>query len=197
METHISDITSPQKLLSRDEVFVRNCPVPKAPGVYGWYFREIPPGVPTDHCITHQDLSLLYVGISPKKPPKNGSQPSSENLRTRIRYHYTGNAEGSTLRLTLGCLLRENLRIQLRRVGSGKRMTFSSGERTLSQWMGKNAFVVWTVHPEPWELESELLGKFSLPLNLQGNKSHPFHPELTRIRSECRERARELPVLER
>jgi hypothetical protein len=35
-----------------------------------------------------------------------------------IRYHYTGNASGSTLRLTLGCLLAERLGIQLRRVGA-------------------------------------------------------------------------------
>ena len=39
----------------------------------------------------------------------------------RIRYHFRGNAEGSTLRLTLGCLLIKPLGIELRRVGSGKR----------------------------------------------------------------------------
>ena len=48
-------------------------------------------------------------------------------MRERIRYHYQGNAEGSTLRLTLGCLLSEELDIELRRVGSGKRMTFAEG----------------------------------------------------------------------
>ena len=48
-------------------------------------------------------------------------------MRERIPYHYQGNAEGSTLRLTLGCLLSEELDIELRRVGSGKRMTFAEG----------------------------------------------------------------------
>jgi hypothetical protein len=46
---------------------------------------------------------------------------SRQNLRKRLRYHYRGNAYGSTLRLTLGALLNEQLIIQLRRVGSGSR----------------------------------------------------------------------------
>jgi hypothetical protein len=49
------------------------------------------------------------------------------------------NAEGSTLRLTLGCLLADELGIELRRVGSGKRFTFSTGEKRLSEWMEANA----------------------------------------------------------
>jgi len=43
-----------------------------------------------------------------------------------MRDHFTGNAEGSTLRLTLGCLLSETLNIKLRRVGRGKRHTFTN-----------------------------------------------------------------------
>ncbi|MEU1194017.1 GIY-YIG nuclease family protein [Streptomyces sp. NPDC005859] len=45
------------------------------------------------------------------------NRTSTQNLRKRVRYHYRGNAAGSTLRLTLGCLLG----LDLRRVGSGKR----------------------------------------------------------------------------
>jgi hypothetical protein len=57
---------------------------------------------------------------------------SQQTLRQRIRYHYTGNAAGSTLPLTLGCLLAERLGIQLRRMGSGRRLTFAAGEGKLS-----------------------------------------------------------------
>ncbi len=46
--------------------------------------------------------------------------------------HYAGNAEGSTLRKTLGCLLADELGIELRRVGSGTRKTFVDGEHRLS-----------------------------------------------------------------
>ena len=122
-------------------------------------------------------------------------RPSSQNLRTRVRYHFRGNAEGSTLRLTLGCLLEHDLGTELRRVGSGRRKTFGPAEAKLSDWMRRNARVVWTVRDEPWLLEDELIRELSLPLNLQGNQAHPFHPELTHIRSEAKARARRLAVV--
>ncbi|MEV1246427.1 GIY-YIG nuclease family protein [Nonomuraea sp. NPDC049750] len=39
-------------------------------------------------------------------------------MRTRMRYHFRGNAEGSTLRLTLGCLLGLELARSMIRQGS-------------------------------------------------------------------------------
>lgn len=95
-------------------------------------------------------------------------------LLQRIRYHYTGNAEGSTLRKTLGCLLGGELGIELRRVGSGKRMTFAEGEQKLSAWMADNAYVSRTVRQLPWELEDSLIATQDLPLNLTGNKHNQF-----------------------
>jgi hypothetical protein len=52
---------------------------PNRAGVYAWFFRTVPPGVPTDGCRTHDGGTLLYVGISPT------SSKSRENLRSRIR----------------------------------------------------------------------------------------------------------------
>src|SRR5262245_55372461 len=72
---------------------------PRKPGVYAWFFQTVPPGVPVEGCPRRAGLTLLYVGISP------ASATSRETLRSRIRYHFRGNAEGSTFRLTLGCLL--------------------------------------------------------------------------------------------
>ena len=191
----MTNLLSTGRLWSRDEVLAPHSPVPKAPGVYAWYFRVVPPGVPTDGCLRHGPHILLYVGIAPKVPPRNGGKPSTQRLFHRIRYHYRGNAEGSTLRLTLGCLLSEELGIVLRRVGSGKRFTFSGGESRLSEWMGKNAFVTWTVDDEPWKLEKELIGELSLPLNLDQNTTHPFHQRLSAIRREAKQEARSLPVV--
>jgi hypothetical protein len=137
----------------------------------------------------------LYVGISPKQPPRNGRPPSKQSLAERIRYHYTGNAEGSTLRKTLGCLLADELGIQLRRVGSGRRMTFGAGEQALSEWMARNAFVSWVVRESPWELEDALIAGLDLPLNLMGNSSNPFHRVLSEVRARCVAEAKALPVL--
>jgi hypothetical protein len=189
------ELLAPSRLWSRAEVLARPCPVPKEPGVYAWYFRAIPPSVPTDGCIRCRSCTLLYLGIAPKAPPSNGAAPSTQRLSHRIRYHYQGNAEGSTLRLTLGSLLANELGLELRRVGSGTRLTFATGEAILSAWMGENALVAWLVNPTPWKLEERLIGAVCLPLNLDQNDGHPFHAVLTEVRRRARARARQLPVL--
>jgi hypothetical protein len=132
----------------------------------------------------------------PDPPPENGKPPSQQNIRKRIRYHFRGNAEGSTLRKTLGCLLADELGIELRRVGSGTRRTFGAGEAILSQWMVDNALVSWIAVSQPWLLERKLFNLLDLPLNLQENSHNQFHKELTAIRAAAEARARALPVLD-
>jgi hypothetical protein len=191
----IGEFVSPARVFSRHDVLSRPSPVPSEGGVYGWWFSRLPPLVVTSGCCRYQDLTLLYVGISPKQPPSNGRPASAQSLLERIKYHYTGNAEGSTLRKTLGCLLAGELGIQLRRVGSGKRMTFVEGERALSAWMAENAYVSWSVRQQPWELEDALIGALDVPLNLMGNEHNQFHPALADVRARCVAQAKELPVL--
>ncbi|PYE14050.1 hypothetical protein DFR67_114149 [Williamsia limnetica] len=188
------------RIYTGDEICARPCPVPANPGVYGWWFRKIPGNIATGDCKTREHdestLTLLYTGISPSKPPGNGRPPSKQNIQRRIRAnHFGGNAAGSTLRLTLGCLLADELGTELRRVGSGKRMTFHTGETVLTEWMKQNALVSWVVHPEPWELEDELIASLDVPLNLQGNRHNTFHPELSALRVRAKRGAEELPVL--
>lgn len=185
----IKALTHPSLLYSRSAALSKPSPVPAERGLYSWHFRDIPTGVPIDDCLKSGDLTLLYVGISPK------NETSKENLRKRITYHYRGNAEGSTLRQTLGVLLAEKSDYPLRRVGSGKRMTFTHlGECWLDEWMEENAFVCWVKHSAPWEVESEIISNLSLPLNLQDNRNHPFHQTLTAMRKEAKQNARELPI---
>lgn len=182
---------------TRATVLAASCPVPEAPGVYGWWFRRLPAALDdADACLTRNNLTLLYTGISPRRPPTNGRPPSTQTLRHRIRYHYRGNAEGSTLRKALGLLLADELGIQLRRVGSDERMTFGQGERTLSEWMAENALVAWVVHPEPWVLEARFIADLDVPLNLEGNSHNRFHRELTGRRAQAVAAARSLPILQ-
>ena len=190
------NLLAPTKLWSREEVLSRPSPVPKQPGVYAWYFRTAPGGAPTSDCHRQGELTLMYVGIAPKAPPKNGASPSKQHLFHRIRYHYRGNAEGSTLRLTLGCLLSDELGIALRRVGSGQRLTFADGEALLSEWMQQNAFVAWIEHPEPWALEKHFISQLSLPLNLDQNRNHSFCRSLLSLRIAAKAAARVLPIWE-
>jgi hypothetical protein len=139
--------------------------------------------------------AVVELQLRQQQPPLNGRSPSKETLRTRIKTHYSGNAEGSTLRKTLGCLLVDELGIQLRRVGSGTRMTFVDGEQALSAWMAENAYVSWVARDRPWELEDELIAALDLPLNLQGNPHNRFHSVLTGVRARCVAQARSLPAV--
>src|SRR4030095_8597181 len=127
--------------------------------------------------------------------PTRHGPTSQQTLRKRIRYHYTGNASGSTLRLTLGCLLAERLGIQLRRVGSGQRLTFAADEAKLSAWMADNAFVTWVETDRPWLAEQQLIASVNLPLNLDQNRQHAFHQQLPQLRADARMAARTLPAV--
>jgi hypothetical protein len=175
----------------------RHSPVPRQPGVYAWYFDEVPGGINARGCHTLDGRTLLYVGISPSAPPTNGKGPSRSHLNRRLRTHFGGNASGSTLRLTLGCLLSERLGIELRRVGSGRRHTFTNpGEQLLDRWMDEHAFVAWLSCERPWEVEEQILGSgLSLPLNLAGNPQSHHVGYLSPLRRSARARADELAVL--
>ena len=193
----IDALVRPTETFTRDDVLSRPCPVPAVPGVYAWYFDSAPPGVTTDDCVRGDAGHLLYVGISPKAPSRDGLKQSRQTLRTRVRYHYRGNAAGSTLRLTLGSLLADEIGIGLRRVGSGSRLTFSDGEAVLSQWMSDHARVCWVETPAPWLVESMLIRSVRLPLNLDQNKHSGFHEQLRLARARQRELARGQEVVAR
>ncbi|MEU6544071.1 GIY-YIG nuclease family protein [Streptomyces sp. NPDC046859] len=149
---------------------------------------------PSDRKATVNGSTIpLPRGVTPERirAAQTLSTPASAVASQRVRYHYRGNAAGSTLRLTLGCLLG----LELRRVGSGKRMTFGkAGEATLTQWMADNARVCWIEQDEPWALESKLISRLDLPLNLDQNRHNAFHSRLKELRAQARQRARDLPV---
>ena len=192
----IVSLLQPNRLWSAGEIVNGFAHVPKAAGVYAWYFDEVPPGVPTNGCHTSPDGQvLLYVGIAPKEA-KTATKPSTRTLRDRLRDHLVGNAEGSTLRLTLGCLLAEQLGIRLRRVGSGKRHTFTNpGEIVLDRWLAAHAHIAIAAVERPWDVESRLLSQLCLPLNLSGNVAHPFAAQLSRLRGAAKLKAATLPVI--
>jgi hypothetical protein len=181
---------------TREQVFTEPSPVPQAPGAYGWWFRTLPAAVDATGCEVRDGVTLLHVGISPTPPPASGKRPVSQDLHKRIRYHFggaRGNADGSSLRKTLGVLLAAELGLELRRVGAGKQITLAGGEAVLNQWMSDNTLVSWVVRPEPWVFEDELTASLVLPLNLQGDSA--FHQELKRLRRDAVLKANKLRVL--
>ena len=193
----VDALLAPSRLFSRQEVLGRPSPVPKAPGVYAWYFRCPPGPIDPSGCHEHLGHHLLYVGISPSAPWANGRPPSRSTLRQRLQTHLGGNAYGSTLRLSLGALLAPELGIALRRVGGGSRLTFTNpGEQLLDGWMDENASVVWHPCPEPWSVEHDLLQcGLRLPLNLKGNPSVTDVALLAEVRRVAKREAEALPVV--
>ena len=185
-----SSLSDPINLYSRSEVLSNANLVPKERGLYAWFFKRTPALVPTEGLSNSHGATLLYVGISPK------NEISKQNLQTRLRNHFAGNAEGSTLRLTLGVLLTSQSNFTLRRVGSGKTMTFTHpGEQWLDDWMEENAYVCWVTHREPWTVEKEVIQSLSLPLNIQHNGFHSFPQRLSDLRTKAKRQARDLPIV--
>lgn len=166
---------SPARLWTRREVLQRSSPVPCAPGIYGWFLRNLPDNVPLSGTVTIDGFHLLYIGIAPARPG------SASNLRTRVRQHLAGNASGSTLRLTLGCLLSEQLRLVLSPTASG-RLTFGSGESRLSEWFEQNSRIVWHTIAVPWTVEAEAIQSFVLPLNIRDNDASRFAATVSALR---------------
>jgi hypothetical protein len=197
MTTNAEQLLHPARLYSALDIASRPCPVPTCPGVYAFYFNEPPPHVDTSRCHWVDQHALLYVGIAPKPPPSNGRAASRSNLRQRLRTHYYGNAEGSTLRRTLGCLLNEQLGIKLRRVGSGGRYTFTNpGEQLLDDWMRQHALVTWVETSAPWEQEAQLLSSgLRLPLNVDGNPCLEAVALVRAVRLKARRLADELEIV--
>jgi hypothetical protein len=140
------------------------------------------------------DLEINWDNHSrPRFPPffLKCADKCTQNLRKRIATHFRGNAEGSTLRRSLGTLLAEESGFSLRRVGSGKRITLTHHvEQWLENWMQENAFVCWVPSPEPWEAEGEILKTISCPLNIQGNSHSEFSKQLKNLRVDAIGKAR-------
>ena len=186
MKDILDRLARPGRLFTSTEVRGRSSCVPREQRFYGWYFHEVPETVPCAGCEVRDRATLLYVGIAPE------SDSSRKNLRSRLAEHFRGNAYGSTLRLSLGCLLGDRLGIELRRTASGKRMTFGPGERSLSDWLAQHALITFSVVAAPWRFEAQIINAISLPLNLEHNERHEFHGVLSALRSSSKKRARAL-----
>jgi hypothetical protein len=191
LEEVLAAFGEPKRIYRRDDVLTYPCPVPPLPGIYAWFFLRMPVEISFENCIASSLGRLLYVGISPH------GTGSTQNLRKRIVYHYRGNAYGSTLRLTLGVLLSGESGFPLRRVGSGKRLTFThAGEQWLDRWMADNAFVTWHACSQPWVLEGALLHSLRAPLNIAQNSHEVFSATLSTLRRHARAMAREMSIVD-
>lgn len=180
----VSSLSDFSQAWSRSRVLAERHNLPHR-GIYAWWFDDLSNDVPVAGTVRDGTWHLLYVGISPARPTSGSSLP------TRLSQHLKLNAQGSTLRLSLGSILANRLGLQLRRVGSGKRLTFHCGEERLNAWLADHARVVAIEVDEPWTVEPPVIGELTLPINLDHN-ADGFSDTLSRLRAEQRAAAREL-----
>lgn len=168
----------PSKLWTRTELMATPCPIPSTPGIYGWYFDELPePGIPSIGTKVGQ-WWLLYIGIAPAR------QGSLSNLRKRLRTHLSGSARKSTLRLSLGSLLSDQLGLSA--VPASGKVHFGQTEALLSSWLDEHARIAWVERARPWEVEAEVVHTLLVPMNRDHNQSHPFYAAMGDARKTIR-----------
>ncbi len=167
------------KLKSIDDLNIEH--PPSQFGVYGWYFDEPPPYVPTNGCTSVKTGSwpfrtkwwLLYVG-------------KAKSLSERIvTYHIGGGHYAkrtmSSLRLSLGCLLSKKLGILLYYPPE----SFGKKEKKLNNWLEKHALITWVRTAYIDEVETCAIQEYYLPLNYEHN-NHPLVQPLSNLRKAFR-----------
>ena len=175
---------NPKPFLSRTVIDTKPFPVPYEDGIYGLYFKDYPKIIHDEGTYSYEGYNLLYIGISPSR--SGGKQ----KLDGRLKKHLKNDASRSTFRTSMGCLLSDQLHIQLQKYKG--RISFGEGEAELNKWLDENLRFTWFVIKSPWLYEEALLKEIKVPLNLQGNQYHSFHPILTKIRKEHRQRANQV-----
>jgi GIY-YIG catalytic domain len=159
--------------------------LPAAPGFYSWWSRRgalaVVPHVP--HPL-HDDICLLYVGISPAR------ETSRQTIRSRvIGNHLNGNVGSSTFRFVLAALLIDALELQPYLRGTKVALSAHDNAR-LSAWQREHLLLTSFAQEQPWEIESEVIAQFGPPLNSAANSAHAFHRTVRAARAQFRWRAR-------
>ncbi|GAA5530220.1 GIY-YIG nuclease family protein [Herpetosiphon gulosus] len=181
MDDQLIPLLRPTTIMPVAKLIDQLATIPAESGMYGWWFKTLPPQVPSAGCWQVDDWTLLHIGISP-----SGHNPkTTRHLRQRLNDHLSGGANRSTLRMSLGCLLSEQLNLRLAPHGASKYLTFGAGEQRLSRWLTQHTGVSWMLHAQPWELKPMILKQYVLPLNIKAN-DHPFVATLKHLREQAR-----------
>lgn len=178
IERIVAELTAAPKSLAKAQRSL-----PAEPGLYSWWTRRGSiPSVPQCPHESEPDLDLFYVGISPSRAT------STRTLRARIiQNHLGGNTGSSTFRLTLASLLFEEKGwVPLMQSSA---VLLADDNRALTIWQHENLRLNWAVQPKPWTIEHEVIKRLNPPLNLAGNKSHPFATTLSAARKRFKEAA--------
>jgi len=168
--------------LARTRGRIKRIEVPEKKGVYAVYLKQgmsIPVG---EHALT----GLVYVG-------------SADNLAARLYKHFkSGGSGSSTLRRSIGAVLRAQLRLVAIPRGTGAsdsdythyRFT-PDGEDRLTAWMEQNLEVgVCPVDGDPKVVEAGLISELEPIFCLKGWRGNRLAHAIKQMRSNCVQEAR-------
>ncbi|UWR16303.1 GIY-YIG nuclease family protein [Sulfitobacter sp. M368] len=175
-------VLEPAKLIRPADILVHIEEYAITHGLYGWWFDDSLPEVPSGGCREFDGKHLLYIGIAPPKdrPIRPGS--ATPVKRRLWRNHLRGSVRSSTLRLSLAALLKDQLCFDFYRDARGRVRMAKDHEEQLTTWIEEHAGISVVHHDAPWQLEEALVRNGPpLPLNLSMS-GHPFKPTLSALR---------------
>jgi hypothetical protein len=128
---------------------------------------------------------VLYVGMT-----------KILGIPHRIDNHARGDARVSTLRMTLGTLLRKELSLGAVTTPKKSYFHFGAGEERLTEWMSRNVLFGIRACDDPATLERHIIQDRVVPLNISDRRAHPFSRRLMSMRREMikADRARSVRV---
>jgi len=168
-------------LLRATAVSLDDVNAPSAPGVYAWFLDD-PRRLPT---LPEQGTDPVYVGLS-----------SNLAVREYDTHFRAGQSGFSTLRRSLGALLKGELNLKAQPRGAGasasnfRNYRFDdAGEHVLSAWMREHLRVAVCPCADPDAIETEMIALASPPLNLT-KWANPHAVEIKALRKACVDEAK-------
>lgn len=119
---------------------------------------------------------LLYIGCS-------------NDLRARIACHVKDDSTASNFRMSMGCLLRDQLDLEVFTHPLRATFHFGQGEARLTRWLCMNtAIAIWPC-TQPRELERALIKALPAPININDRRRHPYARVLMEMRGAASDQA--------
>jgi hypothetical protein len=146
---------------------------PAAPGAYLFFFKggtRLLEATSYFKCDDRRPVSIrgrqhLYTG-------------AARDLRVRLRQHMEADLTSSSLRMTL-LAIEQNHRAISRSQTSACAI---KGEKTLTEWMCKNAYIGLMPADDPFKQEREILERYPSPFNIVMRRQHPYARALSNSR---------------
>jgi hypothetical protein len=147
--------------------------VPAHPGAYLFFFKGG----------TRLLRATSYFDYETRRPlTVRGRQHlytgAARDLRIRLRQHMEADVTSSSLRMTLLAIEQGYSAISL----SGTPDCSIKGEKTLTKWLCRNAYIGLLLDQDPFGVERKLLAQHPSPFNIVMRRQHPYARRLSKCR---------------